>query len=120
MDKKDHSFGRHFLVEFVGCPADRIARVADIREGFLQAARLSGATILESFFHQFEPRGVTGMIFIAESHFAIHTWPESGYVALDILTCGVMAPQKAIDHLEQMLKAERVEVREFTRGYNDR
>ncbi len=119
MEIQDHSFGKHYLVEFIGCPSRRIAYIDDIREVFLEAARLSGATILESYFHQFEPQGVTGMIFIAESHFSIHTWPESGYAAFDILTCGAMAPEKAIDHLKQALQAARVEVRVFTRGFND-
>ncbi len=39
-------------------------------------------------FHQFQPEGVTGMVLIRESHIAIHTWPEEGYVASDIFTCG--------------------------------
>ncbi|MBF0386730.1 MAG: adenosylmethionine decarboxylase [Candidatus Omnitrophica bacterium] len=119
MDDRDHSFGKHYLVEFSGCPAEKVSCIADIREPFLEAARLSGATILESFFHQFEPRGVTGMIFIAESHFSLHTWPEAGYVAFDILTCGVMFPERAIEHLKQSFQAAHVDIRVFTRGFND-
>jgi S-adenosylmethionine decarboxylase len=119
MEIKDHCFGRHYLVEFVGCPAEKMRYVADVKAAFLEAARLSGATVLESYFHQFDPQGVTGMIFIAESHFSIHTWPESGYAAFDILTCGEMFPEKAIDHLKQALQATRVDVRVFTRGFND-
>jgi S-adenosylmethionine decarboxylase len=117
MDIKEHAFGKHYLVEFVGCREDRLAYVKDIKGAFLDSARVSGATILRSYFHQFEPRGVTGMIFIAESHFSIHTWPESGYAAFDILTCGVMEPQKAIDHLTQYLQPRHVDVRMLERGF---
>ncbi len=119
MDSKEHSFGQHYLVEFIDCPADKLCYVADIERCLLEAARLSGATILESFFHQFEPQGVTGVIFIAESHFSIHTWPESGYAAFDVLTCGhSMIPSKAIEYLKQELQPLRVEERVFTRGFN--
>ncbi|MBF0594361.1 MAG: adenosylmethionine decarboxylase [Candidatus Omnitrophica bacterium] len=119
MAAKQYSFGKHYLVEFIGCPGERLRYVDDIRGPLLEAARLSGATVLESYFHQFEPQGVTGMIFIAESHFSIHTWPESGYAAFDILTCGEMFPDKAIDHLNGVLQAARVEMRILTRGFSE-
>ncbi len=38
-------------------------------------------------FHQFEPQGVTGAVILAESHLAIHTWPEMGSVTLDVYVC---------------------------------
>lgn len=38
-------------------------------------------------FYQFEPEGVTGAVLLAESHLAIHTWPESGNVTLDVYVC---------------------------------
>lgn len=119
MESRDHSFATHYLVELIGCSAEKISYIHDVRDVFLEAARLSGAAILDSSFHQFKPRGVTGMIFIAESHFSIHTWPESGYAAFDILTCGAMFPEKGIDHLKQAWAAARIEVRVFTRGFND-
>ncbi|MBI2940269.1 MAG: adenosylmethionine decarboxylase, partial [Chloroflexi bacterium] len=37
---------------------------------------------------QFEPHGVTVVVIIAESHLSIHTWPEHGYAAVDVFTCG--------------------------------
>jgi S-adenosylmethionine decarboxylase len=119
MDQRTHSFGMHYLLEFSGCPAAGISRAADVKKVLLEAARRSGATILKVYFHQFRPAGVTGMIFIAESHFSIHTWPESGYAAVDILTCGVMEPQKAIDYLKEALQAGRVDVRRICRGFDD-
>ncbi len=119
MEIRDHAFGRHFLVEFIGCPAGNISYVSSIRSALLEAARLSQATVLEAYYHQFMPYGVTGMLFIAESHFSIHTWPESGYAAFDILTCGEMLPEKAIDHLKSALMASRVDIRVFPRGFND-
>ena len=44
-------------------------------------------TIVGDSFHQFEPQGVTGTVLLAESHLAIHTWPEHGFVTIDVYVC---------------------------------
>ena len=44
--------------------------------------------IIGESFHRFNPQGITGVLAIAESHLSIHTWPELGYAAADIFTCG--------------------------------
>jgi S-adenosylmethionine decarboxylase len=44
-------------------------------------------TIVNSFIHRFEPHGVSLVLVIAESHLAIHTWPELGYMNIDVLSC---------------------------------
>ena len=50
----------------------------------MNAARDSGLNIVGDVFHQFEPLGVTGTVLLAESHLAIHTWPEAGCVTVDM------------------------------------
>jgi S-adenosylmethionine decarboxylase len=72
--------------------------------------------MLGTQFHQFEPHGVSAMVFIAESHFSIHTWPEDGYAACDLLTCGTMFPDRAIEHVRVALCATRVETSILSRG----
>jgi S-adenosylmethionine decarboxylase len=52
------------------------------------AARAANATIIETAFHRFQPQGVSGVVVIQESHLSIHTWPETGYAAMDFYTCG--------------------------------
>lgn len=110
-------FGKHYLVEYVDCNPRKMEFVDDVRPLFLRAAEKSRATVIQSFFHQFEPRGVTGIIMIAESHFSVHTWPEDNYVSFDILTCGEMDPQAAIEELRAGFEAKRVDVRVVARGY---
>ena len=44
----------------------------------VKAAKAANATVVEVAFHKFNPYGVSGMVVIAESHLAIHTWPEYG------------------------------------------
>lgn len=52
------------------------------------AAVRSGATVLASHHHRFEPHGVSALCFLAESHISIHTWPELGRATADVYTCG--------------------------------
>ena len=96
-------FGKHYLVEFIGCDSEKLKRVKDIKPILLKAAKASKATIIKYFFHQYQPFGVTGVILISESHFSIHTWPEDAYVTFDILTCGKMFPLKAIEIIKKSL-----------------
>lgn len=59
-----------------------------VRAAMVRAAEVSNAEVREVAFHRFEPHGVSGVVVIAESHLSIHTWPELGYAAIDIYTCG--------------------------------
>jgi len=53
---------------------------------------------------------------IAESHFTIHTWPEYGYAAVDVFTCGDLECQKALDYIKAELEADRCSIFQFQRG----
>jgi S-adenosylmethionine decarboxylase len=88
-----------------------------IKEVMLGAAVEAGATIVGQSFHKFDPRGVTGIIAIAESHLCIHTWPEYGYAAVDIFTCGTaFTPRKAAELIVQRLHCEQPSLTEIMRG----
>ncbi|HAA47689.1 MAG TPA: S-adenosylmethionine decarboxylase proenzyme, partial [Synergistaceae bacterium] len=51
---------------------------------------------------------------------SIHTWPEAGYMALDIYTCGAESlPEKAVDYVLQKVNARHTHVSEITRGLED-
>lgn len=117
MSELHRTFGQHYLVEFIGCPADKISTVAQVRPALLKAAELSEATVVEHCFKQYEPHGVTGVILISESHFSVHTWPEDEFVCFDILTCGEMYPQRAVDYLRQAFAARDVRTQVIARGY---
>ncbi|MCX6901894.1 MAG: adenosylmethionine decarboxylase [Verrucomicrobia bacterium] len=61
--------------------------------------------------------GVSGVVMISSSHITIHTWPEHGYAALDIFTCGPGAdPEKAVDFFRKELEADDCQIRDFQRG----
>jgi S-adenosylmethionine decarboxylase len=80
--------GHHLILEMMDCPFDLLGDPEHVARIMTSAVELSGATIIQPFFHQFAPQGVSGVIIISESHFTIHTWPEHGYAAVDIFTCG--------------------------------
>lgn len=115
------TLGRHVLIEFYGCPKEIIEDNKLIEKFMNEAADYSGATIVESVFHHFNPYGVSGAVIIAESHLTIHTWPEYGYASVDVYTCGdSVSPWKAADYLGEKLQANRTESFEVPRGMVDK
>lgn len=109
--------GKHLLVEYFGCNVAKISDRDELRRLVLEATRLSGATIVTDVFHQFNPYGLSGVVVIAESHVAIHTWPEHACASLDVFTCGEkMDPYLVKDHLEKALHARETLVSELERG----
>lgn len=111
------ALGRHILAEFSGCDAARLSDLDHISAAMLGAAEASGATIITHNFHHFSPLGVSGAVIIAESHLAIHTWPEHRYAAVDFFTCVERVdPRRALLLLKEALGAEDLEVLEYERG----
>ena len=95
------ALGNHILVEFMNCDPKIMNDVAGIERDMVAAAQKAGATVINSTFHHFSPFGVSGVVVIQESHLAIHTWPEYGYAAVDLFTCGEMDAWISFDHLKE-------------------
>ena len=101
------ALGRHMTVEFYDCDPKIIVDSEKVKQAFLKGARDCGAHVLDYSFHVFEPQGVSGVVIIAESHFAVHAWPEHDYAAVDLFTCSEDIDLKlAIESLKQSLGAE--------------
>ncbi|WP_243314878.1 adenosylmethionine decarboxylase [Geothrix paludis] len=99
------ALGRHLLVEYTGCDAAILADLERITTAMLDAARASGATIVTHSFHHFSPHGVSGAVIIAESHLAIHTWPEHRFAAVDFFSCGPVDMDRGLAVLRTAFKA---------------
>jgi len=80
--------GSQVILDLYGCESTRLDDIAWVESTMLGAARAAHATIVECVFHKFSPWGISGTVIIAESHLAIHIWPEHRYAAIDIFTCG--------------------------------
>lgn len=114
------ALGRHVLAEFYGCPEDILCNMEQIKHHMVEAALEAGAEVRETVFHEFSPQGVSGVVVISESHLAIHTWPEYGYAAVDVFTCGqTVNPWASCDYLKEAFSAQNMSAREIKRGIFD-
>ncbi len=99
------------------CPPEVIDDLEHVRVALREAAKAARSTLLHEAAHAFEPQGVTALGLLAESHISVHTWPELGYAAADVFTCGEHAePRAACEHLARVLRAGRFELRTIERG----
>ncbi|MFZ5816601.1 MAG: adenosylmethionine decarboxylase [Bacillota bacterium] len=112
-----YQMGRQVLAELSFCDRAAVDDEAMVRRLLEQGARESGATLLSIHVHRFQPHGVSGVAILAESHLAVHTWPELGYAAVDAFTCGDhVDPRAAIAVLEKGPGARCNTTMELNRG----
>ncbi len=110
------TLGRHLIAEFYDCDRSLLDDQKKIRKIMLEAAVHVGATPVGECFHKFAPQGVSGSVIIAESHLSIHTWPQNGYVSVDVYTCGGLNPRPAFDFIGSALNAKDGRFQEILRG----
>jgi S-adenosylmethionine decarboxylase len=112
-----NALGTHLLLELKTCSSKVLNDVKKVQEIMVSAAKEAKATIVEISFHKFSPFGISGVVVIAESHISIHTWPEYGYAAVDIFTCGeVLKPEVAAAYLIEKFHCKDPSIVELKRG----
>ena len=116
-------YGIHLLGEWYGCPADEplLTQADALRDLCRRAVGEAGLTIVGDRFFQFEPQGVTGTVLLAESHLAIHTWPEAGFVTVDVYVCNYTTDntgkaERVFKTLEVALRPRRKRFHAIHRG----
>lgn len=103
------------ICEFWG--ASNLENAEHTEHALLRAVKAGKATLIKTVVHQFAPQGVSGVAVLAESHISIHTWPETGYAAIDYFTCGDHVDMQAIlESLRESYDPQRVEAKELARG----
>jgi len=104
-------------VELRECNPDILKNLEKVRNALVSAAREAKATIVDVSFHEFNPFGISGVVIIAESHLTIHTWPEYGYAAIDVFTCGdIIKPEVAASFLIKQFECKNPSIVEMKRG----
>lgn len=111
------TLGTHVLMEMFGCDPEMLKDKDKIERIMNESAVKSRAKVVETFFHQFKPYGVSGVVVIGESHYTIHTWPEYSYAAIDFFYCSEnVLIEKAIEVLKNALKPSSFNLVEIKRG----
>ncbi len=109
------AIGRHLILEMWGCSNLNSVEVAE--KALREMVVALDVTLLDLKVYPFSPVGVTGMAIVSESHLVIHTWPEYGYAAVDLFTCGARRePEAAVPVLRKYYAPDRIQVMEMTRG----
>lgn len=109
--------GRHLILDLYNCNKELLDDYQALQELIEIALQMSNAKILRIIGEKFKPQGVTLLALLAESHCSIHTWPELGYAAVDLYTCGdTTNSHKAAQFLKKKLSAEITEEKELVRS----
>jgi S-adenosylmethionine decarboxylase len=123
--------GLHLTADLRDCPlaTPALTELDALRTLCLRAVDAGGLRAVGELFHRFEPLalhgdgpvGITGVVLLAESHLAVHTWPEIGAVTLDVYVCNIGADnsQRAHRTLDTLIAAfapARVERHALERG----
>src|SRR6185436_1288280 len=115
--------GLHLIGDLTGCRCDAslLLDAPKVRDLCAQICREADLTVLDARFHQFDDAGFTGLVLLAESHVAIHTWPEKKGLTLDVYVCNFMADNSAkarrvFDSLVALYQPEDVARQEIERG----
>ena len=120
--------GLHLTADLYGCQA--AAALMTDADAIAQLCRShtqeAGLTLVDDQWVKFpewqgQPGGVTGTILLAESHLAIHTWPETGNVTLDVYVCNFSGDNSAkaqhlLDQVVQAYAPKRVVRKQLHRG----
>jgi S-adenosylmethionine decarboxylase len=107
--------GKHILAEFSGCNTRLLNDEKALNRHMIAAAEAADLTVLGVRSHKFDPCGVSVIVLLSESHLTIHTWPELGYCAIDIFTCGKKEPLTSVLHLKKVLAPKRSVIKKLRR-----
>lgn len=109
--------GQHIIMDAWQVPSDLLNDPDFIRQTLTDAIQVGQATLIDMCVHKFSPHGVTATATLAESHIAIHTWPEHGYFAADFFFCGAGNPKAAMEHMQKAFEAKKVRFSDLKRGF---
>ncbi len=111
------SIGIHLVGDLLGVDPKKISNADTMQDIMESAVKYGKLTKIRSYYHQFSPSGVSGIVLLAESHLSFHTWPEHGLVALDIFTCGPTEnAESALEFILGKLAPSSIEYKRIERG----
>jgi S-adenosylmethionine decarboxylase len=109
--------GRHVIADLFGAPVDRLRAMDDVMAGLEAALVEAGFHVLGVLCHRFPAggEGFTGVVLLSQSHAALHTYPEAGYAAMDVFSCGQVQAEPVIEAVRRLIGARAVALRRLDR-----
>jgi S-adenosylmethionine decarboxylase len=114
------NIGSHSIVDFYNLSRDYLINEKLLMQQLRDSLEFASFNILEENSLKFPgaDSGVTGFFILSESHAAFHSYPEYGYLAIDIFSCGMADPKIAIDYFSKLIKGVDFKERSLDRGFN--
>jgi S-adenosylmethionine decarboxylase len=97
-------------------PGSPVSDIGELSAAAAGAVRAGGGTVLDSSHVIFPNGAVTLVLILAESHLAIHTWPEENLIAIDLFSCGSIDAERVAAELARLLRLDGVQTRWLARG----
>lgn len=118
MKNIDNPNGIHYLMSFFGCDIKQIDSMSFWKEILPSAIAESKIKILHKYYYKFDPQGITCFLLLSSSHLSVHTWPEFGYIALDLFSCAEDKENtKIISYIIKKVKHSKTKIKKEKRGY---
>ncbi len=115
-------FGPHFLAELYNCPKEKLSDIALLTETLDKMPQEMNMTkIMPPYVFRYQGLheddwGLSGIVLIAESHIAFHTFPDKGFVTVDIFSCKDFDVPKALSTIQEVFTPEKIEHSLIMRG----
>ena len=110
------TIGTEIIADVWGCDFDEINNDIFLEGLLVRAALKAGMEVRETCFSEFSPQGVSGTVIISESSLGCHSYPESGFLALNIYTCGELDPLDALKEILKYLTFTQIDILKIERG----
>lgn len=106
--KRNYRIGREIIADLKGCDVRVINDEQLLKRLIQEAVHKTNHHLLSLVSKKFTPVGVTIVGILAESHISLHTYPEIGYVGIDIFTCGANKPEPILEYLQEKIGAKDI------------
>ena len=105
-----------YAIDGITPPGSPAAELSPLESLATAAVRAGGGHVLKASHVIFPNGAITLVLILAESHLAIHTWPEENLIAVDLFSCGAIAAERVAAELIASLRLADPRVQRMDRG----
>lgn len=106
----------HFIIEITGICRKDLKRFKSIKPQILDFIKKASLKVVKQVYHNFFPEGTTAIFILSSSHLSVHSWPEQGYLHMDLLTCDSRNLDKMniYSWIKDSFKTQKINVRRIS------